>query len=314
MVRYFVGYGRLSQNSPNHILSQIGIMPANGTKDKNQRNSDALGALIDLMRRLRDPDDGCAWDLAQDHASLVPHTIEEAYEVAEAVANGDPEALCDELGDLLLQVIFQAQIASESGRFFFADIAEAVIRKLISRHPHIFGEMADSEGVATGASAGVGASADGFHRRWEAIKAEERQAKGETRVLDGIASSLPPVIRALKLQGRAARVGFDWPDARSVMDKLREEMAEMETEINHVQPDKSRLTDEMGDLLFVVINLARKLDIDPEQALASTNRKFVDRFNYVEDQAEAEGQPLERVDLERMERWWQQAKSGKEHE
>jgi len=261
----------------------------------DQEITEAVLSLVNIMRQLRDPKDGCPWDLKQTHASISPYTIEEAYEVAEAIKNNDDTALCDELGDLLLQIVFQAQIASEAKTFGLADIANAINRKMIHRHPHIF----DKENLK---------DADGVRTQWEDIKEREREAKGETRLLDGIATTLPAILRALKLQNRAARVGFDWPNPNLVIDKIREETAELEEEVNKANPDRKAISDELGDMFFVLVNLARKLDIDPEEALAGTNRKFIQRFEYIENMAKAQNQSLKDIALEQMEKWWQDAK------
>lgn len=261
----------------------------------DQEITEAVLSLVNIMRQLRDPQDGCPWDLKQTHASISPYTIEEAYEVAEAIKNNDDAALCDELGDLLLQIVFQAQIASEAKTFGLADIANAINRKMIHRHPHIF----DKENLK---------DADGVRTQWEDIKEREREAKGETRLLDGIATTLPAILRALKLQNRAARVGFDWPSPNLVIDKIREETAELEEEVNKANPDRKAISDELGDMFFVLVNLARKLDIDPEEALAGTNRKFIQRFEHIENMAKAQNQSLKDIALEQMEKWWQDAK------
>lgn len=261
----------------------------------DQEITEAVLSLVNIMRQLRDPQDGCPWDLKQTHASISPYTIEEAYEVAEAIKNNDDAALCDELGDLLLQIVFQAQIASEAKTFGLADIANAINRKMIHRHPHIF----DKENLK---------DADGVRTQWEDIKEREREAKGETRLLDGIATTLPAILRALKLQNRAARVGFDWPSLNLVIDKIREETAELEEEVNKANPDRKAISDELGDMFFVLVNLARKLDIDPEEALAGTNRKFIQRFEHIENMAKAQNQSLKDIALEQMEEWWQDAK------
>lgn len=261
----------------------------------DQEITEAVLSLVNIMRQLRDPQDGCPWDLKQTHASISPYTIEEAYEVAEAIKNNDDAALCDELGDLLLQIVFQAQIASEAKTFGLADIANAINRKMIHRHPHIF----DKENLK---------DADGVRTQWEDIKEREREAKGETRLLDGIATTLPAILRALKLQNRAARVGFDWPSPNLVIDKIREETAELEEEVNKASPDRKAISDELGDMFFVLVNLARKLDIDPEEALAGTNRKFIQRFEHIENMAKAQNQSLKDIALEQMEKWWQDAK------
>ena len=261
----------------------------------DQEITEAVLSLVNIMRQLRDPKDGCPWDLKQTHASISPYTIEEAYEIAEAIKNNDDTALCDELGDLLLQIVFQAQIASEAKTFGLADIANAINRKMIHRHPHIF----DKENLK---------DADGVRTQWEDIKEREREAKGETRLLDGIATTLPAILRALKLQNRAARVGFDWPSPNLVIDKIREETAELEEEVNKANPDRKAISDELGDMFFVLVNLARKLDIDPEEALAGTNRKFIQRFEHIENMAKAQNQSLKDIALEQMEKWWQDAK------
>ena len=261
----------------------------------DQEITEAVLSLVNIMRQLRDPKDGCPWDLKQTHASISPYTIEEAYEIAEAIKNNDDTALCDELGDLLLQIVFQAQIASEAKTFGLADIANAINRKMIHRHPHIF----DKENLK---------DADGVRTQWEDIKEREREAKGETRLLDGIATTLPAILRALKLQNRAARVGFDWPSPNLVIDKIREETAELEEEVNKANPDRKAISDELGDMFFVLVNLARKLYIDPEEALAGTNRKFIQRFEHIENMAKAQNQSLKDIALEQMEEWWQDAK------
>ena len=261
----------------------------------DQEITEAVLSLVNIMRQLRDPKEGCPWDLKQTHASISPYTIEEAYEVAEAIKNNDDTALCDELGDLLLQIVFQAQIASEAKTFGLADIANAINRKMIHRHPHIF----DKENLK---------DADAVRTQWEDIKEREREAKGETRLLDGIATTLPAILRALKLQNRAARVGFDWPSPNLVIDKIREETAELEEEVNKANPDRKAISDELGDMFFVLVNLARKLDIDPEEALAGTNRKFIQRFEHIENMAKAQNQSLKDIALEQMEKWWQDAK------
>ena len=257
-----------------------------------------LRALIEVMAKLRDPVDGCAWDLQQDHASIAPYTIEEAYEIQDAIEKNDMQALREELGDLLLQVIFQARIGEESGHFDFADIAESITNKMIRRHPHIFGDHEYR-------------TAEEQRQAWEDIKAEERQSKNETRLLDDVATTLPAMMRAFKLQKRAARVGFDWPNSRQVLDKVKEELAEVEAELTPQQIDKNRLKDEIGDVLFSVINLARKLEIDPEDALKSTNIKFTNRFNYVEESIVSNGNNVKEATLDEMEDLWQQAKGNK---
>jgi ATP diphosphatase len=267
----------------------------NNMADQSPHAEQQLRALIEVMARLRDPKDGCAWDLEQTHASIAPYTIEEAYEVAEAVDSGDPDALRDELGDLLLQVIFQARIAEEAGHFAFADIAKAITDKMIRRHPHIFGDASYR-------------TQEEQRMAWEEMKSQERAAKKETRLLDGIATTLPAISRAEKLQKRAARVGFDWPDAMQVMDKLKEEIAETEIELKAEPRDQNRLMDEIGDLLFCVVNLARKTGIDPELALKYTNQKFTNRFNYIDQSLVSKGLKIENASLDTMENLWIESK------
>jgi ATP diphosphatase len=254
-----------------------------------------LDRLVGIMARLRDPHSGCPWDVEQTFASIAPYTIEEAYEVADAIATGDRHAMRDELGDLLLQVVFHARIAEEEGSFDLADVARSISDKMVARHPHVF---ADADRPTADAQTGL----------WEDVKARERAAKGETRLLDGIARGLPPLLRALKLQKRAARVGFDWPDLAQVLDKLQEEAAELTAELNKTRPDQDRIKDEVGDLLFVAVNVARKAGIDPETALQHGNSKFEQRFNTVEDMVVSINKNFQNVDLDQMELYWQHAK------
>lgn len=259
--------------------------------------------LLDVMARLRDPNGGCPWDLAQDFATIAPHTIEEAYEVADAIENGSPDAIKDELGDLLFQVVFYAQMAHERGWWGFGDVAGHVAAKMIHRHPHVFGDETITD---------AGAMTD----RWEADKARERasQAAEEGRrasALDGVIAGLPALTRALKLQNRAARVGFDWDAPAPILDKIEEEISELRVEIekNSAQP---RLKDEMGDLLFAVVNLARRLELDPDAALRHANSKFERRFRTVEDRLAAEGRSAPDASLDEMEALWQATKAAEE--
>jgi ATP diphosphatase len=253
------------------------------------------------MARLRDPDSGCPWDLEQSFKTIAPYTIEEAYEVAEAIRSGDREALKDELGDLLFQVVYYAQMSREDGGFDFDAIAAHEVDKMIRRHPHVFGNVDVADAAAQ-------------TRNWEAQKAVERVAKGKTggpppSVLDGVARALPALIRAEKLTKRAARVGFDWPTVAEVLAKIEEELAETVHEIAQDAPVE-RLGDEIGDLLFAVANLARKLDIDPEAALRGTNDKFVRRFHHIEAELRARGKTLADSDLAEMDALWNAAKDG----
>lgn len=257
--------------------------------------SDPIQRLIAIMAALRDPVGGCPWDRVQDFASVAPYTIEEAYEVADAIARDDMKALEDELGDLLFQVVFHARLAEERGAFDFAGVARAIADKMIRRHPHVFGDTGPMEAAAQ-------------NEAWEALKREERAARAESGTLAGIPPGLPALTRALKLTKRAARVGFDWPDAEQVLAKLDEEVGELRAEI--AAGDRARLADEMGDILFVVANLARKLDLDPEACLRAGNAKFERRFGAVEARLAARGLAPQDATLEAMEGEWQAAKKA----
>ena len=260
-------------------------------------NLSRIESLLQIMAQLRNPDGGCPWDLEQNFASIAPYTIEEAYEVADAIELGDMDELRDELGDLLLQVVFHAQMAKEADAFRFEDVVRAICEKMIRRHPHVFG---DEEARAAGT----------VSARWEEIKAEEKAAKGKpkgTSLLDDVPMALPALTRALKLQKRAAGVGFDWPSTDNVLDKLNEEMLELSTELAK-GGDKDRLEDEFGDILFVYANLARHLEIDPEAALRRTNAKFRRRFGRIEEKLAAQGRALTDSNLEEMDALWNEAK------
>ncbi|MGH6632263.1 nucleoside triphosphate pyrophosphohydrolase [Sphingopyxis sp.] len=239
-----------------------------------------IDRLLAIMRQLRNPDGGCEWDLAQDFSTIAPYTIEEAYEVADAIAGGEPAAICDELGDLLLQVVFHSQIAADDGLFGFDDVANAISDKMERRHPHIFGDVTTSD----------------VRLQWEQIKAAERAADGPAGALAGVASSLPALLRAQKLQGRAARVGFDWPDVDGPRDKIAEELAE----VAGANSDLER-HEEIGDLLFSVVNYARKLGVDAESALRDANLKFARRFAAMEANA---GGTLAGLGLDAQEKHW----------
>ena len=261
--------------------------------------------LIEIMAALRDPARGCPWDIEQSFASIVPYTIEEAYEVADAVERGDTEDLREELGDLLLQVVFHARMAEEAGLFDFGGVVEAITTKLIRRHPHVFG---DARGLDT----------DAVKALWRRIKAEEKTARSEARrsagaqaeersgALDGVPLTLPSLSRAFKLQEKAGKVGFDWDDARGVIAKLREEVAEVEAELSECS--SQRLSDEVGDLLFAAVNLARHLDVDPEAALRAANGKFERRFAHVELRLAESGRKPEGAGLDEMDALWLEAK------
>jgi len=253
-----------------------------------------LRRLLEIMAALRDPAAGCPWDRVQTFATIAPYTIEEAYEVADAIARDDAPALLDELGDLLFQVVYHARLAEEAGRFGFADIARAVADKMVRRHPHVFGP--EDRRDATTQTA-----------RWEAQKTAERQARALHGTLAGVPAALPALVRAAKLTARAARVGFDWPDAGAVLEKLEEEAAELRAEL--AGADAERLADEVGDLLFVLANLARKLGLEAEACLAQANQKFTRRFNAVEQRLAAEGRTPAEASLPEMEAHWQTAKA-----
>lgn len=253
-----------------------------------------IDRLLDIMAILRDPVRGCAWDKEQTFATIAPFTIEEAYEVADAIEHGDMAALKDELGDLLFQVVFHAQMAQDQNAFGFDDVASAISDKMVRRHPHVFADADDRD-------------ADGQVVAWEATKAEERAAKGHESVLDGVARALPPMTRALKLQNRAARVGFDWAEPSDVLAKIDEEVSEITHEIS-IDAPAERLEDEMGDVLFACVNLARKLKIDPEQALKRANAKFDRRFRHIENELNKAGRQPQDATLDEMEALWVQAK------
>lgn len=265
-----------------------------------------ISRLIEIMAALRTPGTGCPWDLEQNFATIAPYTLEEAYEVADAIAKDDMLELREELGDLLLQVVYHARMAEEEDQFSFPDVVEGITKKMIRRHPHVFG---DETGEKPELVKGI----------WERIKSEERAEKRAERealglaepnkgFLDDVPTAFPALQEADKLQRRASKVGFDWNDARLVLDKIREETHELDEELAKSDPDKDRITDELGDTLFALANLARHLDIDPEEALRRTNRKFRRRFAAIEGVAETNGTTLEAMSLEEMEAAWQAAK------
>ena len=266
-----------------------------------------IAELLAIMARLRDPDGGCPWDLQQDFATIAPYTIEEAYEVADAIDRGDMADLRDELGDLLLQVVFHARMAEEAGAFAFGDVVAAICDKMVRRHPHVF---------AAGTADAVGDSA-AVLRNWDAIKRAERDARGETdtSALAGISRGLPEWQRAVKLQQKAAKVGFDWPDPAPVLDKLHEEIDEVRAEFDAVAADpgdaaaRDRLEDELGDVLFVCANLARHARVDVGNALRRANAKFERRFRAMEALAAADG-GLAGKPLDAQDRYWVQAKAA----
>jgi len=252
--------------------------------------------LIAIMARLRDPENGCPWDVRQDFASIAPYTIEEAYEVADAIDRGDMHDLRDELGDLLLQVVFHSRMAEEQGQFAFEDVVASICDKMVRRHPHVFGDTAHESDSARS-------------RDWDRLKAEERAAKGssDTSALAGISRGLPEWQRAVKLQKRAANVGFDWPDYRPVLDKIAEELEEVRHEFAH-GADEERLADEIGDVLFVAANLARHAKVDVSRALRGANAKFERRFRAMEAIAATEGRELSSYSLDEQEGLWARVK------
>ena len=247
--------------------------------------------LLHIMRRLRDPLTGCPWDIEQTFASISPYTIEEAYEVADAIDRGDMNDLKGELGDLLLQTVYHTAIGEEGGLFTFQSVADAISDKMVARHPHVFGDQSRDK------------SSDQQTIDWEAIKAKERANADQTRALDGVALGLPALIRAVKLQKRAARVGFDWPEIDQVLDKVREEILEL-TEADNPKHQH----EEFGDLMFVMANLARHMKIDPEQSLRDANYKFSRRFNLIEDKLNAKGSTPARSNLAEMDALWDEVK------
>lgn len=264
-----------------------------------------ISGLIEVMAALRTPVTGCPWDLEQNFASIAPYTIEEAYEVADAIARGDLDDLKDELGDLLLQVVYHARMAEEQNAFSFGDVVEAVTRKMIRRHPHVFG---DENGVVTSGHVA---------ENWERIKAEEKAERAARRapeerehasLLSSVKAGLPALARALELQRKAATVGFDWNDPRAVLSKIREEADEIEAALD--SSDKAHLAEETGDLLFAVVNLARHAGADPDMALRGTNAKFEKRFAYIERALATKSRSLEHATLQEMDVLWDEAKTA----
>tara|TARA_R110002012_G_scaffold218414_2_gene389719 strand:- start:880 stop:1710 length:831 start_codon:yes stop_codon:yes gene_type:complete len=260
----------------------------------------AINDLLEVMSKLRNRETGCPWDIEQTFATIAPYTIEEAYEVADAIAANDMLELREELGDLLLQVVFHSQMAAEEQLFTFDDVARSITDKMIARHPHVFGNVdAKTPGHVS--------------QNWEKLKAAERLRKAnvkgreQTSALDGIASALPALMRAEKLTKRASRVGFDWPEIEQVFDKLNEEIGELRAELT-ATPDHDRLEDELGDMLFVMANLARKINVDPEVALRRANLKFTRRFQFIEKELARNGKSAAQSNLEEMDALWNAAK------
>jgi ATP diphosphatase len=264
-----------------------------------------ISRLLDIMAQLRNPGSGCPWDLEQNFSTIAPYTIEEAYEVADAITRGDLDDLCGELGDLLLQVVFHARMAEEQGAFSFGDVVEAITRKMIRRHPHVF---ADADGNLTPAE---------VKGAWDRIKAEERAERAARRpegdasresLLSSVKAGQPALARAMELQRKASSVGFDWNDPRAVLHKIREEADEIEAALD--RGDAKELAEETGDLLFALVNLARHVGADPEMALRGTNAKFERRFAYIERTLAAQGRSLESASLEEMDALWDEAKGS----
>ncbi|WP_180901851.1 nucleoside triphosphate pyrophosphohydrolase [Martelella soudanensis] len=265
-----------------------------------------IARLIDIMAALRTPETGCPWDLKQDFDTIKPYTIEEAYEVADAIERKDFDDLCDELGDLLLQVVFHARMAEEKGLFSFGDVVHAITAKMIRRHPHVFAVNAAD-------------TPEAVKIQWDEIKRQEKAERAERRAKNGITEDLkaghlggvqrtfPALTEALKLQEHAARVGFDWSEPEPILDKFEEEIGELREALQG--GNKARISDELGDLIFAAVNLARHTNTDPEQALRGTNTKFRRRFNHIEESLDASGETLDAATLERMEALWQDAKA-----
>ncbi len=259
-----------------------------------------IGRLLEIMAALRTPETGCPWDLAQNFSTIAPYTLEEAYEVTDAIARNDLADLKDELGDLLLQVVFHARMAEEQSAFNFGDVVQAITEKLIRRHPHVF---ADETSRSPRAVEGL----------WERIKAEEKTANKTSQTggaLAGVPVALPALSRALKLQNKASKVGFDWNDSRAVLRKIREETDEIEAELDRAETNKAATAGEVGDLLFAVVNLARHLDADPEAALRRTNLKFERRFAAIERALAARGKAPQEASLAEMDALWNEAKAA----
>ncbi|MBD9372425.1 nucleoside triphosphate pyrophosphohydrolase [Rhizobium sp. ARZ01] len=265
-----------------------------------------IQGLLAIMKALRQPETGCPWDIVQTFETIKPYTIEEAYEVADAIERGDMHDLCDELGDLLLQVVFHARIAEEAGEFAFGDVVEAVTRKMIRRHPHVF-DRSDAD------------TPEAVKRQWDAIKQQEKHERSVRRSkrglppetekghLGSVQRSFPALVEALKLQERAAKVGFDWSEPEPILDKIEEEVSELREALRH--GDRKKVADELGDLIFAVVNIGRHTEADPEMALRGTNAKFRRRFAHIEMELQAAGESLEAATLERMEELWQAAKA-----
>ncbi len=278
--------------SPFH-LEKATAMTQNNHNRATGAGVDQFQRLLDIMARLRG-DEGCPWDMEQDHRSLQPYLIEEAFEVIETIEEGNPQRLCEELGDLLLQIVFHSRIAQEKGDFDIEDVCRAISNKLIRRHPHIFGNVtvSDSREVL---------------KNWEEIKMQEKAGKPRRSLLEGIPKSMPALLYARRLQERAAQVGFDWPDVDGVLDKVAEEIEELREALN--EGDKEHASREMGDLLFALVNISRWINANPEEALRNTAGKFIRRFGHIEDEARNRQQKLSEMSLDQMEEIWQDSKT-----
>ena len=266
------------------------------------KNDSQLSRLLEIVQRLRDPETGCPWDQQQNFESIVPCTIEETYEVVDAIFSGDMQDIKDELGDLLFQVVFYAQLGKEQGDFDFEDIAQAISDKLIRRHPHVF-DVSNEKAHNT---------EDALNNQWEHIKAQERASKNhafDTSTLANIPHGMTPLLRAQKIQKKCSKVGFDWTELPPVVDKIHEEIEEVLAELNVAQPDQQAVEEEVGDLLFAVVNLARHTSVNAETALIKANRKFEKRFRQVEKIIEKQGLSMQSANLQQMEAAWQQVKS-----
>jgi ATP diphosphatase len=271
-------------------------------------NQGQLSRLLEIIQRLRDPETGCPWDQKQSFESIVPHTIEETYEVADAIFSGDMHDIKDELGDLLFQVVFYAQLGKEQGNFEFEDIAKAISDKLVRRHPHVFdvnelGERVDEK---------LHKTEDELNNQWEHIKAQERTSKNQewdTSTLANIPQGMTPLLRAQKIQKKCSKIGFDWTELPPVVAKIHEEIEEVLAEVNVSEPDQQAVEEEIGDLLFAVVNLARHTSVNAETALIKANRKFEKRFRQVEQMIDKQGLSMESANMQQMEAAWQHIKS-----
>ncbi|QIR13831.1 nucleoside triphosphate pyrophosphohydrolase [Shewanella aestuarii] len=282
------------------------------SRKPNQTKVD-IAPLLNIMQKLREPDSGCPWDLAQDFQSIVPFTLEEAYEVADVIERQAWAELPDELGDLLFQVVFYSQLAAEQNQFDFTTVIERICAKLVRRHPHVFDESYSSSLSASASdSDNAFVTATQIKQSWETIKAQERAAKQQLSLLDDIPHALPALTRSVKIQKRVAKVGFDWPELKPVVDKIYEEVDEVLAEVNLLATDpkkyQPKIADEMGDLLFAVVNLARYVNVDPEQALRQANIKFERRFRGVENCVQQSGKSFEEHSLEQLDQYWDSVK------